>query len=421
MATTKTSTNREAGPRAVLRMDQVLLARLTPRQRQILAGLVDNKSQNEISADLGIAPNVFRKEQLIIHSEHEKLFGPSLVETMIREAITDADFTLPTNPVELASAIKNSLAKGTNTVSVAVTLAVQEFIDQKLNEWFADSTVTSDKALMKKLANSVATPGSSGELRTLDALSSIPRWDSLNKSLSKDDAVRILRDETSDFRKAKSFLANQSKCINAFPKFFLEEEDKLNKEERAILEGKVESNSELRAWAATLSEAWERTGGIKEAKNHKLYQSYWNSFIQTLVTRGLDSYTQELIAEVDRFLSKEIHKASFSQNLGTASTSTRNISNPRALLHTTLKVDGAQIAIFVDVKASATKVLQMKDDLVFLCAQDSLLQKLSLEVSLPDSSLSQLVVRFISPRDLTSYRRAIDNINANIKRAYDEI
>ena len=109
-------------------------------------------------------------------------------------------------------------------------MAVQEFIDQKLNEWFADSTVTSDKALMKKLANSVATPGSSGELRTLDALSSIPRWDSLNKSLSKDDAVRILRDETSDFRKAKSFLANQSKCINAFPKFFLEEEDKLNNE-----------------------------------------------------------------------------------------------------------------------------------------------------------------------------------------------
>jgi hypothetical protein len=63
----------------------------------------------------------------------------------------------------------------------------------------------------------------------------------------------------------------------------------------------------------------------------------------------------------------------------------------------------------------------MKDDLVFLCAQDSLLQRLSIEVSLPDNSLPQLVVRFTSPKELTSYRRAIDSINSNIKRAYDEI
>jgi hypothetical protein len=74
-----------------------------------------------------------------------------------------------------------------------------------------------------------------------------------------------------------------------------------------------------------------------------------------------------------------------------------------------------------EVKAASAKILQMKDDLVFLCAQDSLLQRLSIEVSLPDNSLPQLIVRFTSPKELTSYRRAIDSINSNIRRAYDEI
>lgn len=421
MTTSQVSINSESSSRPALRMEQALLARLTPRQRQILAGLVDGKSANEISSDLGLPPNLVRKDQVIIQDEHDKLFGPSLVESMLRESIGEVEYSLPADAVELASTLKNVLAKNTNTVSAALTFAVQEVVDQKLSEWFGDSSVTSDKALMKKLANCISTSGSGGEQRTLEALSVIPRWDSSSISLSKEDATRILRDETADFRKAKSFLANQAKCINAFPKFFLEEDAKLNKDEKIILDGKIESGSELRAWAATLSEAWVRTGGIKEAKNHKLYQSYWNNFINVAVTRGVDSYVTELISEVDRFLTKENQKASFFQNLGAATTSNRNINNPKPLLHSTLKVEGTQIAIFVDVKAAASKILQMKDDLVFMCAQDPLLQKLSLEVSQPDSSLSQLVVRFISPKELTNYRRAIDSINANIKRSYDEI
>ncbi|CAN2235954.1 helix-turn-helix domain-containing protein [Candidatus Planktophila dulcis] len=421
MMATKVSVDGGSSTRFALRMDQALLVNLTPRQRQILACLVDGKSSKDISALLGIAPNTVRREESVIHDEHIKLFGPSALESLIREKLSEVEYELPQDSVELASTLKNSLAKSTNSVSTAVTLAVQEFVNAKLNTWFADSAITSDKGLMKKLANTVSTPGASGEQRTLEALSSIPRWESLFSSLTREDAARILRDETNDFRKAKSYLANQAKCINAFPKFFLEEDHKLEKDEKVILEGKVESGSELRAWSATLGAAWVRTGGIKEAKNHKLYQSYWNNFINVVITRGIDSYTTELIAEVDRFLSREDQKENFYQNLGLATTANRNIVNPKPILHSTLKVDGTQIAIYVEVKAASAKILQMKDDLVFLCAQDSLLQRLSIEVSLPDSSLPQLVVRFSSPKELTSYRRAIDSINSNIKRAYDEI
>jgi len=419
---TKTSVNQDGAIRPALRMDQTLLANLTPRQRHILAFLVDgNKSASEISKQLAITPKVLQSEETVIYDEHIKLFGPSLIESALAEKINEAEYELPVNSTELANTLKSSLSKSTNIVNTAVTLAVQDFIANKLTNWFADSDITSDKALMKKLANTVSTPGSSGEQRTLEALNSIPRWDARSTTLSIDDAARILRDETNDFRKAKSFLANQAKCINAFPKFFIEEGENLNKEEKAILEGKVESNSELKAWAATLGEAWVRIGGIKEAKNHKLYQSNWTNYINSIVSKGVDSYTTELISEVDRFLMREDQKENFYRNLGLATTSNRNIANPKPFIQSTLMVDGSQIAIYVDVNASADKLAQMKDDLVFLCAQDALLQKVGVGVSIPENNLSQLIVRFASPKELTNYRRALDAINLNIKKTYEEI
>ena len=419
---TKTSVNQDGTVRAALRMDQALLANLTPRQRQILAFLIDgNKSAADIAKQLGIAPNVLRSEKAVIYDEHTNLFGPSLVEATLAEKVSEAEYELPVDPTELANTLKSSLSKSTNIVNTAVTLAVQDFIASKLTTWFADSDITSDKGLMKKLANTVSTPGASGEQRTLEALTSIPRWETRSTTLTIEDAARILRDETNDFRKAKSYLANQAKCINAFPKFFLEEGKKLTREEKAILQGKVESNSELKAWAATLGEAWVRIGGIKEAKNHKLYKSNWTFYINSIVSKGVDSYTTELISEVDRFLGREDLKENFYQNMGTAATSNRNVANPKPFIQSTLKVDGSQIAIYVDVNASAEKLVQMKDDLIFLCAQDGLLQKIGVEVSIPDTNLSQLIVRFASPKELINYRRALDAINSNIKKTYEEI
>ena len=89
--------------RFALRMDQALLVNLTPRQRQILACLVDGKSSKDISALLGIAPNTVRREESVIHDEHIKLFGPSVLESLIREKLSEVEYELPQDSVELAS------------------------------------------------------------------------------------------------------------------------------------------------------------------------------------------------------------------------------------------------------------------------------------------------------------------------------
>lgn len=401
----------------VLRMDQKILERLTNKQRQILAGLVDGKSTKQISTDLGIAPNVVRTEAARIHDITEEIFGPALSQTSDTNAELDLVYELPTNAVELASRLKNLLASETTNVSNALTLALQDRLADTLTAWFGSNASFYDIILTKKLANSVASSGESGIARTKEALDLITGWNTMPSGLTKAKAVRILKNETADFRTARSYLTNQAKFINAFLKFYLENNDKLSKYESEILDGSIESNSEFRVWSIALRDAWMRNGKITEAKNHKMYQSHWLRFTEILISKGINEYSLELIKNVQNYLENESDKQFFVQNLGKATTLNRNVGVSKPSLQTTLKVEGGRIAIYASAEVVHEKIKQMKEDFVFLSAQDKLLQKLSLEVSISDD---QLVVRFTSPKELTSYRRAIDNINNNIKQAFDQ-
>ena len=400
-----------------LRMDQKVLERLTNRQRQVLAGLVDGKSTKQISTDLGMAPNVVRTEVARIQEITEEIFGPALSQTSDKSAELDLVYELPTNPVELASKLKNLLASETTNVSNALTLALQDRLAETLAAWFGSNTSVYDSILTKKLANSVASSGVSGMARTKDALDLITGWNTLPSGLTKAKAVQILKNETADFRTARSYLTNQAKFINAFLRFYLEKKDKLSKYESEILDGSIETNSEFRVWSIALRDAWVRNSKFTEVKNHKMYQSHWLRFTEILISKGINDYSLELISNVQNYLENESDKQFFVQNLSKATTLNRNVGVSKPSLQTTNKLEGDRIAIYAGADVAHEKIQQMKEDFVFLSAQDKLLQKLSLEVSISDD---QLVVRFTSPKELTSYRRAIDSINKNIKQAFDQ-
>ena len=403
---------------AFFRMDQELLDRLSPIERQVLAGLIDSRSANEIALANGISLPSSRAAIARITALHGELFGP--VASTQQSKKSETAYELPINTVELAGFLKTLLGSETRIVSDAITIAIEDSLSQTLNGWLGDTNVSTDRALLRKLANSVSSLGSHGVDRTREALDSIARWDPLENKLTKDQALQILRDESADYRKAKSYLANQAKCVIAFPKFFLEFEEELNHEERIVLEGKVETAAEFRAWVTTLGQAWGRTGRIKDSKNHKLYLAQWHLFTNTVINEGTKAYSVVLIGEVERTLKGDVHKECFIRSLGRSSTSNRNLVNPRASLKTSLmKEEGDYIAINSQIDASASKLNEMKEDLVFMFSQDPLLKKFSIEVSLGDLVSSSLIVRFIPPKEHTTYRRAIDAINKHIKTSYE--
>ena len=115
----------------------------------------------------------------------------------------------------------------------------------------------------------------------------------------------------------------------------------------------------------------------------------------------------------------ESHYEVFIQSLSNATLINRNVSIIKPALQNTWKVEGDFIAIYANIGADDEKLLQMQKDLVFLFSQDQLLRKLNLEVSITINAGPTLVVRFATPKELTSIRRAIDGINSKIKQTFE--
>ena len=404
-----------------LRMETKVLERLTNRQRQILAGLVDGKSRQELSADLGLSPATIRQDVLVIYGVTLDLFGPGSRQDLEEDKLKEAAYELPSEPHDLANELKNLLTRETTRVSSALTLSLQDRLGKMISEWFNSQEPSRNQAVLKKLANSVTSSGPTGEARTKEALELIPAWESSIKGMSRTQALSIIRSETVDFRKAKSYLNNQAKFINAFLKFYLDEQTQFTSNESRILNNSVSTFAEFRAWSVALSDAWVRSRPDMEAKNHRLYLSYWHKFTNSLITKGLKEYSLELVATVEKYLSSETDKQTFIQNLGSETQVNRSAAILSTSLRSTLKVEGDQISVLVNGIGDMAKFGQMKDDLVFLIAQDSLLNTLKVEVTLTQEDNPILVVSFTSPKELIRYRRAIDSLNEKIKQASEGV
>jgi LPS O-antigen subunit length determinant protein (WzzB/FepE family) len=115
----------------------------------------------------------------------------------------------------------------------------------------------------------------------------------------------------------------------------------------------------------------------------------------------------------------ESHYDVFIQSLSKANLINRNVGVIKPALQNTLIAADDFIAIHATIAASDEKLLQMQQDLVFLFSQDQLLRKLNIEVSVTNTPGPTLVIRFATPKELTSTRRAIDGINSKIKRAFE--
>ena len=178
-----------------LRMDQQLLDRLSPIERQVLAGLVDGRSYSEISESAGISPASVRAAFRRIAEFHVELFGPSSASPSTETQQEFVPYELPTNAVELAGYLRTLLGSETRLVSDAITIAIEDSLSQTLRAWLGEVNSSTDLSHLRKLANSVSSLGTVGVDRTRQALDAIARWDSSDNRLSKEQALQILLDE----------------------------------------------------------------------------------------------------------------------------------------------------------------------------------------------------------------------------------
>jgi len=332
------------------------------------------------------------------------------------------EFTWIGTPAELVSNLETLLARETSKVSDALFLSLQEFITLEVSNWFGENPKALTRSVLKKLTNSVATSGASGYERTLEAFSVITSWaDSMTLKSAKAASLSI-RDSATDFRKAKSYLAHQAKCVNAFLKYWQQEVKEDLAKENPILTKSVKSREDFRNWARSLSEAWVKAGGVNSSKNNAMYQACWNRFIEAVDSGRDDNYSLELIQAINRNYLEEHHQEFFIKHLSNISLVNRNTTAFKTPAQSSMEIEGGIISINSILNLDKKAMNAVKENLAFLCSQESILQQRKLEISVVEmDGTFQLVVSFNAPKELTVFRRTVDLVNKLLKEAQKDL
>ncbi len=337
-------------------------------------------------------------------------------------SIAHAPFRWTGQASQVVADLGTLLTRETSKVNDALTLSLQELISSEIQELFGGTPKSFNRSGLKKLTNSIAATGSGGIERTAEALSEISTYEKFVSNITTQQAVDRLRNSAADFRKAKTFLAHQAKFVNAFLRFWNDHADSLSKKEKVSLDKDISTREEFYLWSEELLRSWERLGGVGSTRNNKMYQAYWNKFIQAIDSERDDNYSIELIKTIEReYLDKE-HSEIFIKHLSNVSTVNRNSIAFKAPAQSSMKVEGGVISISTSLNMSADSLNILKENLAFLCAQETVLQSRKLEISEEiRGGVATLIVSFTAPKELTVFRRTVDLVNKLIKEAQKEL
>ena len=324
-----------------------------------------------------------------------------------------AAFVLPEDPDDLIVHLESALGRETSKVSEAVSLAIDSRVRAALGKAFQKNPENFDKALMRRLSNALMGTGEIGETRTLEALSLIPELEGRDQKCEQ--LARTLRTEVAEFRKAKSYLAHQAKCINAFLKFFNKVTTTLSDADRKLLAHKITTAEDFRQWSKAVSELWAKKGGLTSSKNNRMYQSYWEIFTDLALDERSDAYSLKLINDLFQTYLPEENFEAVMGNLSRASLANRNQITFAKKFTSSLKLEKGLVTITSPLTQKVENNEHIREDLVFLLAQNIHLEKLNMEVKLIETPNAELTISFAPPKEMSSNRLAIDAVNQALR------
>ncbi len=324
-------------------------------------------------------------------------------------------------PFQLAVELGSRFSQDTSRVTSALLSAMQESLTSLLTEVFNGLPPRIDPSAMKKLSNSLLSAGISGIERTEKALTEIQQMNSVDgkRPLNISELAEQLRSDTTNFRKASTYMDHQARCIKAFLNLFQEDFEKIEGKFPSMVLP-VRSRKDFDHWASELVEYWFRNTRV-DSKNQAMYVNVWRVFIQeTVDSKEKNGYAATLLKNVKGYL----HPAEF-ENFERAYVrlqdrvpqATKVSSAPK----TTYKRDSGLASICTTFKLSADQVLEIKNDLFFIFANDKLLKMEDLELFIPEEEPDTLIIRFHPPSEMIAYRRMIESLNRHIQEAYTQL
>jgi hypothetical protein len=191
---------------------------------------------------------------------------------------------LPTFGAELFTYLKDVNDHESFKASRRIKDLLSVHTKQEITQWFTIPSLPElDQTLLRKITNSLLSPGQTGEKRTKEALAEI-RFNSANmeRNININEATTLLREWSRDFRSAKGALDHHYKCINAFLRF-----QKVTNDEnvRHLLKLEIKNYDDFQVWLKDLIKYWNEKSIVKSNMRNsyeKAFHEFTSSFDSTL-------------------------------------------------------------------------------------------------------------------------------------------
>lgn len=269
-----------------------------------------------------------------------------------------------------------------------------------IHSWFEMPPPELDRSLLRKISNSVLAAGNAGLERTIEAIGQL-RFEGvpLTSPRTPSSAAVELREVLRDYRAAKNWLFNQSKCVNSVIKT-AQYLPSGNPAWQRLVGKKIVNFQDWLEWREDLFRLWEQKTKIAE-RLHGSYKNNWGVFQVTFDESLMNSqYRLYLQQQIDQIIHAEQLEAYVERSMDQIEESMLSPKKIMGSYELQINIEGSEVFFYLmlnDRFAKPEKLNAIKSDLIYQLS--SLVEKASskLAVSEMATSFPTLCLRMKKP------------------------
>ena len=218
------------------------------------------------------------------------------VNREISEPKLKREIRFPISPNKLVTHLFENIEDDTALVLGGLDGAFEDLIQNRLNPIAYRYKVDLSEKPFRKLINSLSATGIPGVQRTENALVEI-----FSTSLSGPELLEVvsnLRTDVDEFRKGKTYVYNQNKCVNSFLNLVT---GPITPQIKAAMTRELKSLDAVEEWSEELINIWKKSKVIQSEKSLGTYQNVFRNFIKISLPNF--KYGEFLAIELRKYLS----------------------------------------------------------------------------------------------------------------------
>ena len=322
---------------------------------------------------------------------------------------------LPTNGAALVKYLEEVNDYESSKAGEYIKAEMAGLLKSRILSWFEVVPPELDRALLQKISNSVLAAGNAGLERTIEALSQLP----FSGPLPGVGPAVELREAVKDYRAAKNWLFNQSKCVNSIiktPQFF----GSRNPDWQELADRKIATFQDWLKWREDLYSLWEQKTKIAERLRGS-YKNNWGIFQVTFDESLMNGqYRLILQQQIDNVIHYDEMEDYIEHAMDQMEESMLNPKKITGNYELQINIEGSEVFFYIMLNerfSKPKKLYSIKSDLIYQLS--GLVEKASTKLAISEiaSEFPTLCLRMKKP----SKKSDFDAISTSISSFCEDL